>query len=651
MTTRTTVLPYNLDWARLRVPALEESPACQLFKRIYPPAISPIILTKLLSALDFHPLSINLLAQAALQNEWSPEELVKRWEAQHSTLLENGTGRIQSLAVTIELSFNSPSLKNLGDTVRGLYQVIAFLPQGINATLLLDMFSGVPNIQSTADMLCKHSLAYRKGDFITMLAPIRLYVSTTYNRASTSIIPLLRTVQDYYTRQLASEPVDTAWVNTEDINIEHVVALTLTQCDTKSMRDACLSCESFIQCLTFSKCRPTSLRPVILALQPDVRHTSFTFSISRRRRKKENLFAKGLCLRSLNTLALNLGHTTEAMELLLEAKSIFLECGSLGLEALIRCELAISELYGELGNFIAAEEACESALKRAPQLPSSKYCEQEASINEYLGTTRIFRGRLEGVDLLFKALKFYKSEDNGLDIAIIESQIGHANLFSGKFTEARLHFEAALSFFTQNGLDSIRIATLDSLLDVAHREGDEVQRNALLDQLRDATQRSLSTDDRVRVLSTISAHTALRGNVEEARAEINRAIVEADATGLDLTLAKAVYIAAFIELLADNRQKASELFHRVISLCETLPEMLFRARAERALGEVALLEKNHAAAHVWFTKASVRCQTMGILLEALYYCESCFILSDDFEGWSLFQDGRLPSSDKSESRV
>ncbi|KAG5733223.1 hypothetical protein E4T56_gene20863 [Termitomyces sp. T112] len=114
LTTRTTVIPPNLKWVRLRVPPLEESAACEAFQA-YHPSIETSILIKLLSAVDFHPLSINLLAQAAVQNEWSPQDLITAWDHQHATLLEAGNGKSQSLAVTIETSLNSPSFLKLGN--------------------------------------------------------------------------------------------------------------------------------------------------------------------------------------------------------------------------------------------------------------------------------------------------------------------------------------------------------------------------------------------------------------------------------------------------------------------------------------------------------------------------------------------------------
>ncbi|KAG6808666.1 hypothetical protein H0H93_016642, partial [Arthromyces matolae] len=140
LTTRTTVLPPNLEWVRFRVPALEEDAACMAFKLYYAPSIENSTLIRLLSAVDFHPLSINLLAQAAVQNDWTPQDLVAAWDRQRTVLLDGGDGKIQSIAVTIETSLNSPSLVKLGETAHHLLQIIAFLPQGIRKQRLTAIF-------------------------------------------------------------------------------------------------------------------------------------------------------------------------------------------------------------------------------------------------------------------------------------------------------------------------------------------------------------------------------------------------------------------------------------------------------------------------------------------------------------------------------
>ncbi|KAG6808552.1 hypothetical protein H0H92_003756 [Tricholoma furcatifolium] len=216
ITTRTTVLPPNLRWVIIRVPTLDENDACKAFKMFYTPTIEPSLVIKLLSAVDFHPLSINLLAQAGVQNEWSPQDLVAAWDRQRFILLECGDGKIQSIAVTIETSIHSPSVVKFGDTIRYLLDVLAYLPQGLSKQKLLDIFPDVQDVETCADVLRKHSLAYLAGDFITLLAPIRLYFAKGSN-TNIHKNPLLQRVQRYY----ENHHQDRSVIRTNDVNMEH----------------------------------------------------------------------------------------------------------------------------------------------------------------------------------------------------------------------------------------------------------------------------------------------------------------------------------------------------------------------------------------------------------------------------------------------
>lgn len=78
-------------------------------------------------------------------------------------------------------------------------------------------------------MLCDQSVTHRDGDFITMLAPIRLYISGTYNGSIPDGIPLLSDVESYYGAQLQQFGKGKeggpgfngpAWIKTEDVNVE-----------------------------------------------------------------------------------------------------------------------------------------------------------------------------------------------------------------------------------------------------------------------------------------------------------------------------------------------------------------------------------------------------------------------------------------------
>jgi hypothetical protein len=132
LTTRSKSIPSNLLCTTLPVLPLKPSPAREAFAKVCHTDIPPAILDRLLSELDFHPLSIILLAQAAENNGWSPDDLVQSWQREHTKLLDNGSAKVHSLSITIELSLKSPSIQKLGDNARRFLQIIAFLPQGVD---------------------------------------------------------------------------------------------------------------------------------------------------------------------------------------------------------------------------------------------------------------------------------------------------------------------------------------------------------------------------------------------------------------------------------------------------------------------------------------------------------------------------------------
>ncbi|KAF9462843.1 P-loop containing nucleoside triphosphate hydrolase protein, partial [Collybia nuda] len=275
LTTRTKALPANLICKRISVPPLDENSAQAAFSAVYQASLPSQVITKLLGSLDFHPLSINLLAQAASQNEWSLEKLVESWEQQKACLLEIGQGKVQSLAVTIKLSLNSPSLQLLGSSTLHFLQIAAFLPQGVDERKLEDLFPGISDITTVVSKLAKQSLVYYSGNFITMLAPIRLYISGQYNAITGAILPL-KHIRTYYRERLSKTTDVTEFIEkntvildegilSEDLNVEHLVNHDLVSSQNK------LKSLSF--CLAYLKNlrkarhpRPTALRTAILSI-------------------------------------------------------------------------------------------------------------------------------------------------------------------------------------------------------------------------------------------------------------------------------------------------------------------------------------------------------------------------------------------------
>ena len=281
LTSRISTIPPTCQ--SLDIPTLTMEAAHDTFYSIYKKDRQHNLVREILEQLDFHPLSVTLLATVAQQNGWNTSRLTKEWE-------QWGTGVLQidhkrSLAAAVELSLASPMFQGLGPDARGLLGAVAFFPQGINENNLTWLFPPrahrnifrqllptTSNRRNIFDKFCVLSLTYRSNGFITMLAPLRDYLRPKDPASS----PLLCMAKKHYFHRLSvdvnpGQPgfEEAQWIISEDVNVEHLLDV-FTSIDTNSV-EIWDVCAYFMGHLYWHKKRLVVLGPKIEGLPDDHR--------------------------------------------------------------------------------------------------------------------------------------------------------------------------------------------------------------------------------------------------------------------------------------------------------------------------------------------------------------------------------------------
>ena len=416
ITSRISTTPPTCE--TLDIPTLSVEAACDTFYRIYKNGGQSDLVNGILEQLDFHPLSITLLATVAHHNKWDTSRLSKEWETQRTDVLH--THHDQSLAATIELSLASPMFQELGPDARGLLGVVAFFPQGTNENNLDWLFPTVSNRTKVFDTFCVLSLTHRSNGFVTMLAPLRDHLCPKHPASS----PLLHATKDRYFDRLSVDVnpgrpgfEEAQWIMSEDVNVEHLLDV-FTSIDTNSV-DVWDTCARFVRHLYWHKKRLVVLGPKIEGL-PDS-HDS-----------------KPKCLLELSRLFDSVGNRVESKRLLIPTLELWIERGDvfqvaytlrflsesnrlLGLrkEAIAQAKKAL-EIYEQLGYTLGQAMSWQS-------LALSLYDDTQLGAAE--------EAALRTIDL--------SDEDNQFPVCEGYRLLGNICRLRGETEKAINHFEAA----------------------------------------------------------------------------------------------------------------------------------------------------------------------------------------------------------------
>jgi tetratricopeptide (TPR) repeat protein len=442
--------------------------ACDIFYSIYDSSGQSGIISNLVQWLDFHALSIVLLATTAFNNMWDYNRLAQEWDTHHTQILQ--TDHNESLAATIELSLASPMFHKLGPDAHDLLSVIAFFPQGINESNHDWLFPTIPSRRNIIDKFCVLSLTHRSNGFITMLAPLRDYLHPKDPTSS----PLLHAIKECYLRRLSAHADPSSpsndkaqWIISEDVNIEHLLDV-FTSIDPNSVNtwDACTH---FMEHLYWYKPRLVVLGPKFEGL-PDnhpskpacLLYLSQLLSLVGDHAGCKRLLVHTLQLQRALGDDIIVAQILEILafvntQLLLHKEGILQVKESLGIFRQLNCvsdqacclqELAWL-LHGD-NQLDAAEEAASQSLNLLPDGNKSDICQSYLVLGDICHS----KGNAE------KAISHYEAALRIADSSHWHTQ-QHSALFSlaslflnqGRFDDAHAHIQRAKIYTVNNAYD------------------------------------------------------------------------------------------------------------------------------------------------------------------------------------------------------
>ena len=459
ITSRISTIPPYCE--TLDIPTLSKEAAHDTFYRIYKHGEQPHPIDDILEQLDFHPLSVTLLATVAQHNRWDNKRLAREWERRRTGVLH--VQNIRSLATTIELSLSSPMFQELGPDARELLGVVAFFPQGVNEEHVDWLFPTISDGQNIFDKFCILSLTYRSNGYITMLAPLRDYLRPKDPSSS----QLLNATKECYFARLVTETgpgepdfEESRWITTEDANVEHLLnVFTSIDGDSEIVWNAC---GKFMDRLYWHKPRLVVLGPKIEAL-PDshpskpgcLRDLSWLFDavgnlVERKRvlthalklwREWEDDHLIAQALRDLADVNRLMYLPEEGVQQAKEASDIFARLGNPVKQA--ECLSCLARSLADEKQFDAAEEAASHAIDLLPE-------EGEQLLvcmgHRALGDIYYSKGDTEkAVHHLGVAREIASSANMVTQLFWVHSSL--TDLFSdeGRFAEAQTHVEHARS--------------------------------------------------------------------------------------------------------------------------------------------------------------------------------------------------------------
>ena len=498
VTSRISTIPPDFEW--LDIPTLSKEAGCDTFYRIYRHGGRSDLINKVLEQLDFHPLSITLLATVAHHNKWDTDRLVREWGERRTDMLQ--TDHKKSLAAAIELSLSSLMFQELGPDARELLGIVAFFPHGVDENNIDWLFPTIPGRKNIFDRFCVLSLAYRSDGFVTMLAPIRDHLSPR----DPALALLLCSAKDRYFSRLSvdlrpGEPgfEEARWITSEDVNVEHLLDVFTTVDPTS---DAVWGpCVNFMSHLFWHKPRLVILGAKIEALADD--HPS-----------------KLICLLRLSQLFRKVGHYTEPKRLLTHALNLSREQGDD--DKIARALSLLSGLHTGMGQYGEGIQQMEEASEIYGRLGNTVL--QAASFSS-VATLLISAGQLDAAEeAASRALDLFSEKGEKFEVCRCHQLLGDIYRSKGDRGKAIHHYEVILGLASSSDFLAALFFVHNSLAKLFADEGRFDEAHAHIEH---AKLHAVNTNDKY-LLALAMWHQAWswykQYKFEEAKSEALRAL-------------------------------------------------------------------------------------------------------------------------------
>ena len=445
ITSRISAVPPDCE--TFDIPTLSIDAARDTFHRICKKVERSDLVDDILGQLDFHPLSIALLATVAHQNKWSADRLRKEWGIQRTRML--WTMHNKSLATTIELSLASPMFQELGPDARALLEVVAFFPQGIDENNISWLFPTISDGTNILDKFCVLSLAYRNNSFITMLAPLRDHLCAKDPKSS----PLLCMAKEqYFTRMSVNifpdkpEYGESRWIMSEDVNVEHLLdVFTTIDAGSESIWD---TCANFMDHLDWHKGRLVILGSKIEGLA-------------------DNHPSKPKCLFALSRLFRSVGNYAESQRLLTDDLKLYRERGND--RAVAQTLRHLSDTNQFIGLYKEARRQVEEALEIVKRLGDAV---EQAKCLIYLAESLYLDDQPDAAEeAASRAIDPLSETGEQYWVCKLHRVLGKIYYFQSQREKAIHHFELALGIASPFGWDDQLFLVHSTLVNLFSDEG------------------------------------------------------------------------------------------------------------------------------------------------------------------------------------